>query len=539
MPNLGSFLQVLLLTASVATGASCRPNSQLPIVDLGYNIQQASSFNASGKYYNFSNIAYAEPPLGDLRFAAPVSPHTNRSSIKNGNFQVTCTQAIPFWFAEGLFGAPDLPPNPAQSEDCLFLDVFVPQQVFDGPKGKGKGAAVLVWIHGGGLLLGSKTGNDPAGLIAKAQAKAQRDGMIIVMLNYRLGAFGWLGGPDFTKQHGTDNAGLLDQRLALEWVQEHITKFGGDPERVTVIGESAGAASIVHHLTAYGGDECEAPPFQQAVIQSPAWTVAPTAGFKDAEFKNLLKTANVTSLQQLRALDSATLIKINNEIVHSGATGTFPFGGSIFVDGTYVTAPPAQLLLNGKFDKKVKAVIGINSDEGLVFTPQNETTAKDFNFKSYVKANIPTITDSALKFVTETLYPPPGPKTPYSNDNARAILFTGELVVYCHETVLSTAMHNQTHVYEFSVPPGVHVEDVAFTFFNGPNPQVASPAVAETMQGFISEFALTGNPNGKGLPEFPVYGHVNVLNLTLSGYPLVKDPHSNERCAYLQQALFG
>lgn len=104
---------------------------------------------------------------------------------------------------------------------------------------------MLVWIYGGGYVAGSKTGSgDPAGLIKRSD-----EGIVFVAINYRLGALGWLSGPEFTKEGGVANAALHDQRLALKWVQEHIADFGGDPDRVTIMGESAGGGSIVHQIT--------------------------------------------------------------------------------------------------------------------------------------------------------------------------------------------------------------------------------------------------------------------------------------------------
>lgn len=105
--------------------------------------------------------------------------------------------------------------------------------------------SLLVWIHGGGYVQGSKTNDgNPAGLI-----KASNDSLIFVAINYRLGAFGWLSGPGFQKGGGVSNAALYDQRFALQWVQDHIADFGGDVSRVTVMGESAGGGSIMHQIT--------------------------------------------------------------------------------------------------------------------------------------------------------------------------------------------------------------------------------------------------------------------------------------------------
>lgn len=110
----------------------------------------------------------------------------NRSVVKNGgSFPIQCPNALPGWFTGNLLGIPGIPENPMDSEDCLYLDVFVPQQIFENRK-KRK-APVMVWIHGGGLTLGSKTSNgEPSGLLVRAQEQAHSEGMIFVELNYRV-----------------------------------------------------------------------------------------------------------------------------------------------------------------------------------------------------------------------------------------------------------------------------------------------------------------------------------------------------------------
>ncbi|KAI4143750.1 MAG: hypothetical protein L6R39_004468 [Caloplaca ligustica] len=151
-----------------------------------------------------------------------------------------------------IAAAADSPPSidPRTTEDCLFLDVIVPEQIFNkgsnssSGKNAAAGAPVLVWIYGGGYTAGEKTGNgvyNPAGLIKASQIN-RSEGVVYVALNYRLGAFGFLAGPTL-QSDGTANAALYDQRLALKWVENHIHLFGGDPNRVTVFGESAGGGS--------------------------------------------------------------------------------------------------------------------------------------------------------------------------------------------------------------------------------------------------------------------------------------------------------
>lgn len=179
--------------------------------------------------------------------------------IQTGEQARICPQANPPWFDLGklwiasyLTGQPlnfnqsiidaynlTISPStipaqpPSATEDCLFLDVIVPRNIFARAHTARAGAPVLVWIYGGGFIMGDKAGSgDPAGLLLRSQSDGS-DGVIFVAMNYRLGAFGWLPGVD-VEADGTNNAGLYDQRFALTWVKNNIAKFGGDPNRVTV-----------------------------------------------------------------------------------------------------------------------------------------------------------------------------------------------------------------------------------------------------------------------------------------------------------------
>jgi carboxylesterase type B len=285
-------IAALAATAFATPTKDSYGSKSLPKVDLGYEIYQATSLNQTTNLYSFSNIRYAAPPTGENRFKAPQPPAQNRSTVQVNTPDVVCPQASPLWglnsveyitrylMGERKFNQSDFSsasslnlsdtaslaslvslipkPDPRTSEDCLFLDVVVPQQLFKKKPKKNGGAPVLVWIYGGGYTAGSKAdGYNPAGLLARSQ-DGEDDGVIYVSLNYRLGAFGWLSGPTF-QEDGTPNAGLHDQRFALEWIQKHISKFGGDPKRVTVFGESAGGGSIMSQITAYGGNKGPAP----------------------------------------------------------------------------------------------------------------------------------------------------------------------------------------------------------------------------------------------------------------------------------------
>jgi carboxylesterase type B len=231
------------------------------------------------------------------------------------------------------------PPGPNESEDCLFLDVWVSNSTFHK-----KNAPVLVWIHGGGYIRRDKTeGGSPIGLLERSRELG--DSAVFVALGYRvgftpkiyhyvelwltgrqLGAFGFLSGPNF-ESDGTPNVGLHDQRLALEWVRENIHLFGGDRGRVTVIGESAGGSSIMHHIAAYGGAQGPGRlPFQQAICQSAA-IHNPTRSplLEDQTLQLFLHAANVSTITEARELPSDVLMRANKDVVRVAPYGLYIF----------------------------------------------------------------------------------------------------------------------------------------------------------------------------------------------------------------------
>ncbi|KAI9716644.1 MAG: hypothetical protein M1812_005182 [Candelaria pacifica] len=545
-------IPLLLLTSTISSHAQSTSDTRnLPIVDLGYTQQQASSFNASGGYFNFTNIRYGEPPLGNLRFAAPVAAKENHT-VQQGGQERECIQANPAWtllaaafqriYATGNQAAitaflksppvfnesQRIPPiGPFETEDCLFLDVSVPQVIFNA-KSSSAGAPVLVWIFGGGYAFGAKNywGN-AAGLIDRSE-----DGVVYVSINYRLGAFGWLSGPTLQASNGTSNAGLLDQRLALEWVQKNIHLFGGDPNRVTVVGESAGGGSIMHHITAYGGKRGPAP-FQQAVSQSGAFFPITSNEQQELSFNAFLNASNAKTIEEARALPLETLRNANSKIVSGSSYGLYTFGP--VVDGEYVPALPGQLLLQGAFDKNVTLMIGHNANEGFRFTSPFVQTPKALN--DSLMTSFPSIKPDILAYITEVLYPDKSPL--YNTTLSRAALITSESSFSCNTNYLARAYDNATYNYLFTVPPALHGNDIPYTFFNGPSVSVANATVATALQTYIGQFVKNGVPaGGDGLPPLERYGDGVVLDLGNHGFITEADPADNDRCLWWQQAKY-
>ncbi|KAK5661966.1 hypothetical protein OQA88_10077 [Cercophora sp. LCS_1] len=150
-------------------------------------------------------------------------------------------------------------------EDCLFLDVYVPGKALRNPSLK---LPVVVWIFGGAYMFGEKSMPNLPLYDGSGMMGTVDNGMIFVSMNYRLPTFGWLGGTTVERE-GVPNAGLWDQRAAFQWVRDHIHLLGGDPTKVTAVGESAGAGSIIHHLVGNGGELD--PLLSKAILQSPAF----------------------------------------------------------------------------------------------------------------------------------------------------------------------------------------------------------------------------------------------------------------------------
>ncbi|KAJ5117368.1 Alpha/Beta hydrolase protein [Penicillium atrosanguineum] len=532
--------------------------TELPVVDLGYALHRATSLNVTGNFYNFSNIRYGAPPTGNLRFRAPQPATTNRSEVHDGSVGRICPQAYPKWFsletafmASYLDGVPfnestnpadypfvPLPTDPRTTEDCLFLDVLVPKEVMDkkGHARIGKGAPVLVWIYGGGYTFGDKTTQSGSpGLIARSKADGS-DGVIYVSFNYRLGAFGWLAGPSFSKQ-GSPNVGLLDQQLALLWVQKYIRLFGGDPQRVTVFGESAGAGSIMHQVTAYAGKRGPRP-FQQGLMQSPGYLPVPQKSRQEQVYRQFIDILNVTTIEAARQLPSDVLISAN--AYHVGEFsyyGDFTYGP--VVDGDFVPELPGILLQRGEFFKELKVMVGSNSNEGLPFTPPSTTDQS--GYLEYLQNSLPGVSHFALEYISQVLYPPIfNDNFGYTTGLERGALTHSDLAFQCNTDFVNRAFNGETYAYRFSIPPGVHAEDLPYTFFNGPDQAVQNSTVALILQDYIVNFAKSGIPSSSIGPVFETHGDArSVQNIGLENILTTLDPAASERCQWWQNAAYA
>lgn len=307
-----------------------------------------------GTVIAFLGIPYAQPPLGRLRFKKPQSLSKwsniwNATKYANSCYQNT-DQSFP-----GFLGSEMWNPNTDLSEDCLYLNVWIPAP-------KPKNATVMIWIYGGGFQTGTASLHVYDG---KFLARVER--VIVVSMNYRVGALGFLALPGNPEAPG--NVGLFDQQLALQWVQKNIAAFGGNPKSVTLFGESAGAVSVSLHLLSPRSH----PLFTRAILQSGS-SNAPWAVTSLYEARNRTVTlakcvgcSRENEIEIIKCLQSKDPQEIlQNEVVVVPYETLLSVNFGPIVDGDFLPDTPDTLLQLGQF-KKTQILVGVNKDEGTAF----------------------------------------------------------------------------------------------------------------------------------------------------------------------------
>ncbi|KAJ6524285.1 Alpha/Beta hydrolase protein [Mycena vulgaris] len=527
----------LIRAASAAAVILCSRAQSAPIIDLGYAQYQGtvSATNIS----HFLGIRYAAAPLGDLRFRAPQPPE-NVTGVQPATVQPNqCFQA-----SSGVS-----PTNPLETrasevistEDCLFLNVYFPSDAEGTPV---KDLPVLVWIHGGGCV--EFLAFIPALIdfwIDTSQVKLacttaedvinqSNRGIVLVIIQYRLGVFGFLPGAE-VKKNGALNAGLLDQDFALRWVNKHITKFGGNPTKVTIWGESAGAGSVLQQVVANNG-KTKPQLFRGAITSS---TFLPSQykyndRIPELLFSEVVAQANCTdaadAMACLRSTDANALQTANTQINNGGFFGTFLFVP--VVDGSFITQRPTLSLLQRK-----EALLSItNTFEGTIFVDQN--TAATANATQYALNLFPGFGPAQTKTVA-TLYA--GLGTPLFQENA----IQGESIFICPTYFILHAFPGRSFKAEFAVPPGLHGNDIAYYWPTQSTPPFQNTNFINAFAQIFTSFAISLNPNVKIDPATitPLWKkwdarHTEMLFNETAGVPVVKPVTTSdallERCRF-------
>jgi len=290
----------------------------------------------------FLGIPYAKPPVGELRWQPPQPAERWTEVLDATQFRHRCLNNL------------SPAPQSGASEDCLFLNVYVPRNPASAAGSAAKPFPVMVWIHGGSNVSGSGDSADPTPLLTLG------DGVVVVTLNYRLGPFGFLAHPALdTPGVPAANQGVMDQQLALRWVQQNIERFGGDPGNVTNFGQSAGGMNVQSLLIS----PLSAGLFHRAIVQSGGYMLdAPSLADsqkRGVEFAKRVGCEENTA-SCLRALDAAKILD-NTDLLGPGRAFDFAT-----VDGRVLTETQRAAFTAGRFHR-VPVLVGNNTDEGLLF----------------------------------------------------------------------------------------------------------------------------------------------------------------------------
>ena len=210
-------------------------------------------------------------------------------------------------------------------------------------------------------------------------------------------------------------------------------------------------------------------------------------------------------------------------------------------DGIFIPSPPAKLLSLGLVDRSVKVIVAHNLDEGLLFTDPRISQTDNSEFISYLSGFMPSLSTSKINHLATVVYPPDfSGAQPYTTEIGRTKLAVAEAFMDCVAFGVHGAYRNQSRGYQFSYFPGMHAQDLEYTFFNGQEANGLGvpvlPAVAAVMQRWFVDFIVGGT--GNSYTQIPVYtAQANMVNITGTGYPVVRDPAANKRCRYWLEGL--
>jgi para-nitrobenzyl esterase len=491
---------VAALLALGAVGATNAQDDGAPRVAVAGGTLVGRSATVDGvALHEFQGVPYAAPPLGPLRWKPPQPVPAWQRAREATAFGPRCMQ-LPL-FGDMVFRSRGM------SEDCLYLNVWAPAAPAPVKR------PVLVYFYGGGYVAGD--GSEPRYDGAAMAAK----GLVTVTVNYRLGVFGFLAAPGLaaeSPQHASGNYGLLDQVAALRWVRDNIARFGGDPGRITIAGESAGSISVSALMTSPLSKHLIA----GAIGESGA-LIAPIApqprDVAEANGAAFMTQLHADSIDALRALPAQLLLQSTDP----RAKPAFDFAPDI--DGLFLTEAPAETFVHGE-QAKVPLLLGANSQEGFYPAILHDRPPTPANYRAALDV---LFGDSAREVLR--LYP--GATTDEVKRSATAL--AGDLFI-AHSTWRWMELHRQTggqnvYFYYYVHPrpakrapaPGeqpdvgaVHSGEIEYALGNlDGNPVYAwtaiDHAVSRTMQDYFAQFIRTGDPNRAGLPAWPSVRNVH------------------------------
>ena len=434
----------------------------------------------------YKGVPFAAPPVGNLRWCPPQPPKAWEGVWIADKFSANPMQVM----VNGLGPwTPEYQPQGEISEDCLYLNIWTTS------KSKNEKLPVLVYIPGGAFTGGS--GNVP---VYNGENLAKK-GLVVVTINYRVGIFGFFVHPELTKEsehNSSGNYGLLDQLAAIEWVKKNISEFGGDPDRITIMGQSAGAASV-HYLTA---SPLAKGLFNRAIAQSGSnYKSGPTEKITSAEQNGLIfaKSQNLSSLEELRSLSAKDLLTFS--------ANKFRF--SPIVDGWFLPKSVDEIFLSGQ-QNDVATLTGFVADEGSFNDNYGKLSSQDFINR--VKQQTGTLADEILK-----LYPcATEEENRISQKEFACDISMVSMFMWAKQREKTSKTKTYTYLFIHQQPGETkeryqtfHSSELPYVFDNlnhSNRPWTTDDEkIAKMISSYWKNFIANGDPNGEGLPKWSTY----------------------------------
>jgi len=449
----------------------------------------------NGATREFLGIPFAAPPVGALRWRPPQPVTPWVGTLDASSYSSPCAQL------------PALTGTPSVSEDCLYLNVWTPDPAPTTP------LPVMIWIHGGSNVSGSTGDGVPfpgyEGVrLYDGHTIAQDRNVIVVTTNYRLGVFGFFGQTDLATEDPAypygGNQGLLDQRAAMQWVQNNIAQFGGDPTKVTIFGESAGSFDVCAHVAS----PLSAGLFHRAISESGGCSVGVRTAAEAGVAAEAVSAAvgcdtAPDELACLRALPVTTLLD---------AAGSLPEGSgtdlAISVDGGFLPDKPRALFDLGLFNK-VPYILGSNSDEGTLFAMGTTPITTEEEYQAELLARYGTYAPAI-----EALYP----ASKFGGNYQDALIrVSGDSSLVCSTYDVAKRISDakgKTWVYNFARVPNLsfilaldlgafHGLEISYVFGSVEPPSTGDAYLGSKMREYWSRFAEKGKPKATKSQSWP------------------------------------
>ena len=516
--RLGIFFCVWALILSVS--AECAYGASKAMTSEGI---------VSGVQYDgviqYLGIPYAQAPTGERRWTLPHPPVRRHGTLRADHFRDACPQVSRYNLTEA-----------SDAEDCLYLNIAVPK----GPAHDGQPRAVLFWIHGGAYVGGGAN-------LYRIDHLAKRGDLVVVSINYRLGALGFLAHPALDGS-ATGAFGFADQQAALKWVHRNIARFGGDPSRVTIAGESAGAGSVCGLLAA---PEQVGGLYARAIIQSagcgnPLRTVADAVAI-GSQFAEALGCNGPQALACLRQAPVQKILELQTEMASSGLLTWAPAVGS-----RTLARQPSVAVVQGLV--RVPVINGGTRDEMRLYVGYEVVGSHPYTIEEYRQRLTAYYGEHAG--AVEARYPPAEYSSP-STALGTALSDYGPMIPLANCTYLrfglDMSQHAAVYEYEFAdraAPPvmddpgielgAVHSAELPYFFpgfsnrsvWDGPVLGLASQLLSDAMIDFWATFARTGVPKVDGKPTWPRFTAGDSVYRFDSGHLEQFDANVAHRCEF-------